>query len=249
MKDKALKLADQGCGLFPCRPDNKRPLTSHGFKDASRDPAVISKWWTRWPDALIGVPTGPKFVVLDLDLQHQEARQWYDQARAILPLTRTHITRSGGRHLLFQPHDMFKCSAGKIHPHVDTRGHGGYIIWWPACGLEVLHRDVLAPMPAALLRAGAPPTEKIAARQFERSEFPSLQSAARQLEGLIRTIAEAPEGQRNSIVFWAGCRLAEMVSAGLIGRASASALAVEAATRSGLLRFEAQRTLESAFRG
>jgi hypothetical protein len=75
----------------------------------------------------------------------------------------------------------------------------------------------------------------------------TTQTAARQLTGLIRTIAEAPHGQRNHLVFWSGCRLAEMVAAGLLSRATAIGLAIEAASRAGLSRIEAQRTLESAF--
>jgi hypothetical protein len=207
----------------------------------------------RWPDALIGVPTGEKLVVVDVDLQHVEAQHWYHEHCYIpelngeyrLPLTRQHVTRSGGRHLLFQPHDLIKCSTGKLHPHVDTRGHGGYIIWWPACGLEVLHANVLAPVPEWILRALEPPVESVAVqRQFTQHEFQTARSADHQLNGLL----EAPQGQRNSITFWGGCRLAEMTAAGLIGRAYAMALGVEAATRTGLSRIEAQRTLQSAFR-
>src|SRR5262245_26710615 len=44
--------------VFPCNPDDKRPLTLHGFKDASRDEAQVRAWWTRFPDAMIGIPTG-----------------------------------------------------------------------------------------------------------------------------------------------------------------------------------------------
>jgi hypothetical protein len=127
---EALKLARRGISVFPCNQD-KAPLTPHGFKDASRDPDIIGRWWQRWPDALVGVPTGDEFVVLDIDQEHEEARRWLDANFRALPATRTHQTRSGGLHLLFAPHPKFTCSAGKIARGIDTRGAGGYIIWWP----------------------------------------------------------------------------------------------------------------------
>jgi hypothetical protein len=156
---EALALARRDIPVFPCinRPGHaadKAPLTAHGFKDATIDPELIRQWWTRWPDALIGVPAGVNFVVLDIDCgKHPEAAQWY--GRANLPLTRTHITRSDGRHLLLQPDDRVRNTAGKICRGVDTRGHGGYIIWWPACGLEVLHDAELAPVPEFIIRTFA----------------------------------------------------------------------------------------------
>src|SRR5262249_8226264 len=98
---EALKLARQNIPVFPCSAD-KRPLTAHGFKDASCNPDTIHAWWTERPDALIGLPTGERFVVLDVDcVKHLGAAGWYGNAN--LPLTRTHVTRSGGRHLLFKP--------------------------------------------------------------------------------------------------------------------------------------------------
>jgi putative DNA primase/helicase len=164
---EALKFARQGIAIFPCGAD-KTPLTRRGFKDATTDGATLHDWWTCWPDALIGVPTGIKFCVVDLDLQHEEARRWYDKNRERLPLTRAHVTRSSGRHLLFQPHDKLKCSAGKIARGVDTRGPGGYIIWWPATGLEVLHPDALAPVPDWLidkLHVEPPPPPRLTAHR------------------------------------------------------------------------------------
>ena len=56
--------------VFPCNPDDKRPFTVHGFKDASREEAQVRAWWTRFPDAMIGIPTGEisGVWVLDIDV-------------------------------------------------------------------------------------------------------------------------------------------------------------------------------------
>jgi hypothetical protein len=238
---QALELARR-VPVFPCDND-KRPFTAHGFKDASADPDVIRKWWERYPDALIGVPTGIKFVVVDVDLQHAEAQEWY--SRANLPATRTHITRSGGRHVLFQPNDKVGCTAGKIWKHVDTRGSGGYIIWWPAEGFDVLHSAALRRVPdwivSGLNPEPAPPPPAKPCRALNTDQ------AQRKLDGIIRTIARAAQGERNHVAYWGACRLAEMVSDSLLSHNEAIDIAVEAANRAGLPHKEARRTAQSAF--
>jgi hypothetical protein len=242
MSDERIsKLAERGIPVFPCQPNNKRPYTARGFKDASTDPAVTSAWWKQWPDALVGVPTGENFVVLDLDLQHPEAQAWY--ARANLPLTRKHVTRSGGRHLLFKPRADFKCSAGKIERGVDTRGEGGYIIWWPAHGFDVMHGGVLAEVPEWVMQ------------KLNRPEAPRVIPFARKrlrsdkdLEPLIRVILQAKEGERNTATFWAACRLAEHVHTGQVSRDDMIGIVVEAASRTGLPHAEAKSIAQSALR-
>jgi hypothetical protein len=238
----ALVLADH-LPVFPCRVADKGPLTLHGFKDASSDPAVIRDWWRRWPKALIGVPAGVKFVVLDLDLQHVEAQQWRWQAK--LPVTRTHATRSGGRHLLFAPDKRVRNTASRLARGVDTRGAGGYIIWWPACGLQVLHGGALATVPDWILAKLQP--EPVSCTRVPLPTAPLY--AERKLHGITRKIASAREGERNNFCFWGACRLAEMVTDGRLARGEAFALAIEAAARAGLSRTEAARTVQSAFRG
>jgi len=57
------------CGRSDCASPGKHPRTAHGLKDASREPAKVREWWQRWPDANIGVLTGPEsgIIVLDVD--------------------------------------------------------------------------------------------------------------------------------------------------------------------------------------
>jgi hypothetical protein len=237
----ALKLAGQGLPVFPCKPGNKAPYTEHGFHDASRDEAQIRAWWREFPEALIGVPAGLKFVVLDLDLQHREAQEWY--GRANLPTTRTHITRSGGRHLLFQPHTAVKNTAGKIWPHVDTRGLGGYVIWWPAAGLSMMHAGVLEPVPAWIIKRLNPPVVPL-------RECKQMRPARSYVDlfPLISEITHAREGERNCVTFWAACRLSEHVRAGDLALGDMVDLVVEACKRNGLPPHEARQIARSAMR-
>jgi hypothetical protein len=66
----AVMLARAGIPVFPCAAGGKQPLTTHGFQDASSDPAELTAWWRRWPDANLGLPTGrPSGVdVVDIDV-------------------------------------------------------------------------------------------------------------------------------------------------------------------------------------
>ena len=63
-------LGVNGIPVFPCVPGGKRPLTAHGFQDASAERDVIDFWWRQHPDANIGVPTGAAggVVVVDVDV-------------------------------------------------------------------------------------------------------------------------------------------------------------------------------------
>jgi bifunctional DNA primase/polymerase-like protein len=241
---QARVLADRGVAVFPCGAD-KRPLTKNGFKDASVDPAQVKDWWRRHPDALVGVPTGEKFVCIDCDLQHRKALGWYFD-HAVRLITRKHATRSGGKHLLFKPDDRVGCSAGKIHPHIDTRGKGGYIIWWPAEGLEVLHSGVLADVPEAIIKKlQAVPQQSISQRAIAAIRPVTHASIA----GILSKIAGAAEGNRNSLLYWGACRLVELVDQSILSATDAAGLLIEAGMRSGLTFPEASRSVQSAFRG
>src|SRR5262245_24638341 len=111
--------------VFPCSLD-KRPLIANGFRAAKRiEPPEF------WP--LVGVPTGAVsgFDVLDID---PDGLSWLSAN----PLeTRRHKTPRGW-HLLFRHADGLRCSAGRIAKGIDVRGDGGFVVWWPRQGLEVV---------------------------------------------------------------------------------------------------------------
>lgn len=56
------------CGRDCGRDAGKHPRTRHGFKDATTNSVQITAWWSRWPNANIGVATGEGIVVLDVDV-------------------------------------------------------------------------------------------------------------------------------------------------------------------------------------
>jgi hypothetical protein len=113
-------------------------MTSHGFKDATTDLERISDWWTKHPQANIGIATGPisNIWVLDIDARHhgEGALTSLVQQHGPLPPTIESISGGGGRHLYFRwPRDRsIRNSAGRLGEGLDVRGSGGYIIAPPS---------------------------------------------------------------------------------------------------------------------
>lgn len=131
---------DCSCGLPSCRNVGKHPigrLVPNGLKDATVEPATITKWWTIYPTANLAIVTGRNsgIVVLDVDPKHGGDQTLADleQAHSRLPQTVEAITGSGGRHVYFK-HPAFNLpnSAGKVGPGLDIRGDGGYVVAPPS---------------------------------------------------------------------------------------------------------------------
>jgi|SRR5262245_34177450 len=133
--DAALEYARKGLPVFPCSPLDKKPLTPHGFKDATTDAAQIHAWWGKWPNAMIAAPTGPASGVWALDPDVDPVKQ-LDGIAALnqlvaqhgpLPQTPTSITPRGGKHLFFawDPNVDIRNSESKVGPR-----HRCARQWW-----------------------------------------------------------------------------------------------------------------------
>jgi Bifunctional DNA primase/polymerase, N-terminal len=253
---KALALAAADIPVFPCAAD-KRPTCPHGFKDATCEPSAVATLWRDHPGPLIGVPTGAAsgIFVLDIDsAKHPEAEEWLERHAPYLPDTRHHRTRSGGLHILFKHCDGLKNSTSKLARGVDTRGDGGYIIWWPAAIAQAKdYQDLpFENLPEWMVEALAPPPPPkiVPQRAWPLRDSDSAASWTR-LRGIVAAVALAREGERNCITFWAACTIRDMLIASELDNASgeqAFAALIEAGHRSGLRPYEIKRTIASATR-
>ncbi len=123
------------CQRPNCRDQGKHPRTTHGFKDATTDPKVIRDWWTRWPDANIGIATGEGLVVIDVD-----PRNGGDQSLAELEAEFGELPRSwhvstggGGRHIYLSiPAGIRIKKRQNWRNGIDIQGVGAYVIAPPS---------------------------------------------------------------------------------------------------------------------
>lgn len=143
MLDHALQYAGRGWRVFPChttvlgscscgktcgKDAGKHPRIKAWQKHATTDSKQITAWWTRWPDANIGIATGGGLVVVDLD-GAAEAATLKGVVERYGPLPAAATVRTGrGAHLYFLGDIGGSRKAGGIL----IRGDGGYVIAPPS---------------------------------------------------------------------------------------------------------------------
>jgi len=144
------------CGDHRCASPGKHPRTIHGVTSATTRPNVLRAWWARWPEANIGIATGGRVVVLDVDGDAGRAAV----ARRPMPATPVVETGRGWHHYYATSHELPSRIA--LLPGVDVRGRGGYVVAPPslhaaghqyACLVSLpLDEAPLAPAPEWLIK-------------------------------------------------------------------------------------------------
>jgi hypothetical protein len=214
----------------------------------------VLAWWSRYPQANIGLATGYRFDVLDVDGPAGE--------RAIRQLAAAHglvssgpLVRTGGSgwHFYLAPTGL-----GNIHPreleHVDWRGRGGYVVAPPSRHASghpyqwLPGRDLDAPpgqVPSVLL-------ERLQPRQLQRPTRPvQLPTAAdgsgdrygrAALAEELARVAAAPVGHRNRQLWESTRNLYNLVATGALDHCEVDQGLLDAAERCGLLHEEPRQT-------
>jgi Bifunctional DNA primase/polymerase, N-terminal len=221
-----------------CSEAGKHPRLTGWTRLAASDPARVAGWWQRWPTTNLGLATGRRFDVLDLD-----GEQGVEAMRAALqiapwehpgPVART---GAGGWHLLYAPTGLGNRVA--LLAGVDWRGRGGLIVAppsWHATGgrytwfrplttalPEVPEglRRLLAPPPAP--RATLPPAPLPAGRgRAERYARAALQREADRVRAAL-------PGTCNDTLNRASFNLGQLVAAGLLDAEQVRAVLLAAA--------------------
>jgi hypothetical protein len=142
------------CGKSDCASPAKHPLTPHGLKDASSDPAVVKDWWKKFPKANIGVCTGQAsggLTVIDFDLA-----KGCDPDSLIMPAT-LKIETGAGFHAWFRSTVEIRNSASKLGQGIDVRGWGGYVVAPPSIHhsgrtYKFLNENLIAEFPEELFK-------------------------------------------------------------------------------------------------
>lgn len=134
---EALRLAELGYRVLPCVPNDKRPLTQNGLKDATTDEFQISLWWEDNPTANIAVCTDGLLIIdRDVDKTTGKSNPWLQGDTRLMELFAGPVasTPRGGDHSWFrQPAGRnYRNTVNKLAPQVDTRGNGGYVLVYPS---------------------------------------------------------------------------------------------------------------------
>jgi hypothetical protein len=214
----------------------------------------VLAWWTRHPQANIGLATGCQFDVLDVDGPAG--------ARAIRELAATHgfqssgplvRTGGGGWHYYLAPTGLGNARPAGL-AHVDWRGRGGYVIappsrhasgypyqWAPGRDLDNLPGQV----PAVLL-------ERLRPRQLQRptapvqlpavADGPGDRYARAALAEELARVAAAPVGQRNRQLWESTRNLYNLVATSALDHREVDRGLLAAAERCGLLGEEPRQT-------
>ena len=118
LHEEALRIAALGYPVFPCVPKTKKPLNDNGVSGASCDAAKINAWWTKWPNANIGLACH-KCLIIDVDVKDGK-RGDLDMPMLVdalgkLPTSPMARSGGGGWHMFFQrPKENITGSKGVV---------------------------------------------------------------------------------------------------------------------------------------
>lgn len=234
--------------------------------DATKDPALIKAFWSRYPEANVSIATGAVSGAFVLDV---DAKEGFDGnadldrlQRMFEPLPRTwkSSTPSGGFHFWFRQPDRpmtnrvhFRIPdgrGGEMKSGLDVRTNGGAVAAPPSRKANGAYAWIddpceteLADAPGWLVQLIDPPLPPT--KPFEPVRVASLDRTARYVEAAVNSecgdlARMGPGSGRNLKLFMASANLGQLVGANLLRQATAESALWRAAGDCGLIREDGQ---------
>lgn len=143
MMDRALRYHDRGWIVLPIKAEEKKPRVKWKRYQSERpDREQVVDWWTKWPDANIGVVLGPVSNLLVVDVDGEEPHRILIDLCGEIPLAPT--VKSGSNdpyryHLYFMHPEGIETGASKTPWNkrddankLELRGHKGILVLPPS---------------------------------------------------------------------------------------------------------------------
>jgi len=131
MISAALDYHENGYCVLPVGKDKKPIIKWKHLQEKMPTRADIQRWWSKTPDANIGIVTGSisNICVVDVD-----SREGAEELKQLIPGVKPNVqTPNGGWHFYFAAHNGLG-NATRFLDGVDFRGEGGYIVAPPSIG-------------------------------------------------------------------------------------------------------------------
>lgn len=265
-RSAAVGLAELGLAIFPCAPGKKIPLAgSHGYKDASSDPAVADKRWTAFPAATIALATGVinGRMVLDVDW-----RNGADENALPANCFKTAVVRTPGVLGDYPNHGMhlyFLCPGPQKSLReldgIGIKGDGGHVLLPPSRTANGVYEwfNGLEPIelpqgylsrwkPEVVYAKLSPQLQDLVGRQRQRGPievaYPELW-AAKGLSNQVDYVLRAPNGNGNNQLNISGFIVAQIVATGYLSEQTAIRDLTNAGLAIGLAPPKVRATLAS----
>lgn len=260
---------DDRTSQFVEKPE-KSPRNPNGLYGATTREYIINKWFEeKYPNALVGLPTGNKLGawVLDLD-RHGDAdgHVWLADMELLhgpLPETARVSTANRGTHLFFKHVEGIRNKAA-IAPGVDCRGESGYVIgggsvmadgrsydWVDADGVlyEPINLPEFADAPSWLLELVVAKAEPEPVQAAEPHQYRPAENAAPYAESAladeVTKLASTGKGSRGAQLNTSAYSLGQLVAAGVLTESTVAAELYSACASNGLVATDGDKRVRS----
>ena len=241
----AVAAAERGWYVFPLQANTKLPrvrwVTAQAY---SNDPDEVAYWFR--PHDNIGVALGPSgLLVIDPDRHDHDGVAEFTKLCEELaddgewPDTLTVSTPGNGYHLYFANPHGYRSATG-LPEGIDFKGSRTMTVAPGSViddGMYKIYNDApIADLPGWLeevITAPKPPA-KLHHSLDDLARLPKAR-LDKKITGILDKALTARPGERNSVLYWAACRMGEIVEAGRLQGWQAEDYLMRAAWNSGLL--------------